>query len=553
MEKIVECVPNFSEGKDMAVIKAIAGAVESVNGVKLLDVDPGADFNRTVFTLVGSPDDIVEAAFQAAKVGTSLIDMTKHSGEHARMGALDVCPFIPIKGVTMEDCTELAKKFANRYWDELGIPIFLYANSARGPERIKLPDIRKGEYEALEEKFKDPEFKPDVGEPIFVAKSGTSATGSRQILIAYNINLNTNDKSIAGKIAGKIRTSGVLKKDENGEKIIGPDGKPERIHGCFKGVQAGGMMYNDDIAQISMNILDYSETAMHEVYNKCGELAKELGAEVTGSEIVGLVPLEALLTAGKFFSGEKGTAVNEESDLVQLAIDEMGLSQLYEFVTEEKVIDYLVRDDAPLGKMAMNSFLSELASSSPAPGGGSVAALSGTLGASLIEMVCNLTVGKEKYKDAWEEMDSVSRKVAKNRKRLLQLVDEDTNAFNDVMAAFRMSKETDEEKALRSAAIQKGYKNAISTPIDTAMQCLEVLELSVPVSEKGNPNSISDVGVGADMASTGLDGAIMNVRINLGSIKDQDYVEEKKRELEEMKKKRSELLEIIRERVESKL
>ncbi|MEA3559742.1 MAG: glutamate formimidoyltransferase [Candidatus Thermoplasmatota archaeon] len=553
MDKIVECVPNFSEGKDMAIIKAISGAVESVEGVKLLDVDPGADFNRTVFTFVGSPDEILEAAFQAARIGTGLIDMTKQKGEHARMGALDVCPFIPIKGVTMEDCTELARRFARRYWEDLGIPIFLYANSAKRSDRIKLPDIRKGEYEALEKKFKDPDFAPDFGDPVFIPKSGTSATGSRQILIAYNINLNTNDKSIASKIAGQIRTSGVLKKDENGEKIIGPDGKAERIPGIFKGVQAGGMMYNDDIAQISMNILDYGETSMYEVYDKCSELARNLGVETTGSEIVGLVPLEALLSSGRFYAEKQGKDIEEESDLVQLAIDEMGLSQLYEFVPEEKVIDHLVSEDALLGKMPMNSFIDELASSSPAPGGGSVAALAGTLGASLIEMVCNLTAGKERYREAWEEMGMVSRKVSKNRKRLLQLVDEDTNAFNDVIAAFGMSKETAEEKAIRSAAIQKGYKKAIATPMETARQCLEVLELSVPVSEKGNPNSISDVGVGADMASTGMDGAIMNVRINLGSIKDPDYIEEKKGQLEEMIKKRSELLETIRNNVGSKL
>lgn len=553
MERIVECVPNFSEGSDLAVIKAISGAVESVNGIKLLDVDPGADFNRTVFTFVGSPENIVEAAFQAAKVGTSLIDMTDHKGEHARMGALDVCPFIPIKGVTMEDCTELAKEFGRRYWDELGIPIFLYANSALRPERVKLPDIRKGEYEALEEKFRDPDFAPDFGDPVFVPRSGTTATGSRQILIAYNINLNTSDKSIAGKIAGRIRTSGVLKKDENGEKIIGADGKPERIPGIFKGVQAGGMMYNEDIAQISMNILDYSVTSMHGVYEKCAEMAKELGAEVTGSEIVGLVPLEALLEGGKFYAEKEGSGTTEEADLVQMAVDRMGLSQLYDFVPEEKVIDYLVKEEAPLGKMQIGSFLDELASSSPAPGGGSVAALAGSLGASLIGMVCSLTVGKEKYKDSWEELEVVSRKVSRNRKRLLKLVDEDTNAFNDVMAAFRMPKETDEEKAVRSEAIQVGYKKAIATPLDTASQCLDVLELSIPVSKKGNPNSISDVGVGAQMASTGLDGAIMNVRINLGSIKDQNYVEEMNVKLKEMDARRTDLMKVILENVESKL
>ncbi|MFO8051059.1 MAG: glutamate formimidoyltransferase [Thermoplasmatota archaeon] len=553
MEKIVECVPNFSEGKDMAVITAIAGAVESVDGVKLLDVDPGADFNRTVYTFVGSPEDVLESAFRAAKIGTALIDMTRHKGEHARMGALDVCPFIPIKGVTMDDCTELAHKFGKRYWDELGIPSFLYANSARRSDRKRLPDIRKGEYEALEEKFKDPDFEPDFGEPVFVPKSGTTATGARQILIAYNINLNTSDKSIASKIAGRIRTSGTVKRDESGEKVMGPDGRPERIPGIFKGIQAGGMMYNEDIAQVSMNILDYSETAMHEVYEKCKELAVELGAKVTGSEIVGLVPLEALLAAGRFYAGKQAEEADDESVLVQKAIEGLGLSQLYEFIPEEKVIDYLVQEEDMLGKMPLDSFMTELASSSPAPGGGSVSALSGSLGASLIEMVCNLTVGKEKYRESWEELEQISKKVSKNRKRLLQLVDEDTNAFNDVISAFRMPKSTDEERSRRSDAIQVGYKKAISTPMETAEQCLEVLELSVPVSEKGNTNSISDVGVGAKMASSGLDGAIMNVRINLGSIKDEEYISKRNQELSQMQKRRSRLLEVIMKNVGSEI
>jgi len=266
MKKIIECVPNFSEGKDRAVIDAISAAISSVDGVKLLNVDPGEDFNRTVYTFVGDEESVLEASFQAAKVGTALIDMRHHKGEHARMGALDVMPFIPIRGATDEDCIILSKKFGKRMADELGIPVFLYAKSASKPERVKLPTIRKGEYEALEEKFKDPDFSPDFGKPIFVPKSGATATGCRDILLAYNINLSTNDKSIASKISGKIRTSGVLKKDEKGNKIIGPDGKPERIPGMFNGVQAGGMMYDENIAQVSMNLLDFRSVNLHDVY-----------------------------------------------------------------------------------------------------------------------------------------------------------------------------------------------------------------------------------------------------------------------------------------------
>ena len=553
MDKIVECVPNFSEGRDKAVIEAISGAIRSVEGVKLLDVDPGADFNRTVFTFVGEPEPVLEAAFQAAKVGTRLIDMTKHKGEHARMGALDVCPFIPIRGVTYDDCTELAKRFGSRYWEELGIPSFLYARSAQSPDRVRLPDIRKGEYEALSDKFKDPAFKPDFGDPIFVPKSGTTGTGTRNLLLAYNVNLDMNDKSIAASIAGKIRTSGVLKKDEKGEKIIGPDGKPERIHGRFEGVQGGGMMYNEDIAQISMNLLDFAVTNMNDVYEAIREEAQALGADVTGSEIVGLVPKESLLIAGRFYAKKGGVTTSDEEELVYQAIQGLGLSDLYEFKPEKKLIDYMVVEEGPLASMTVKGFLEELASNSPAPGGGSVAALSGSMGASLLEMVCNLTVGKKNYEDAWEEMKRSAKDISIHRTRLLELVDEDTNAFNDVMKAFRLLKETDEEKAARSAEIQKGYKKAIDTPMETALKCIEVLELALPVAGKGNKNSITDVGVGADMAAAGLEGAVMNVRINLGSIKDKDYVEEKENAVREMISRKDDLLSRIHKEVNSKL
>jgi len=311
MKKIVECVPNFSEGRDKSVIDAISAAISSVDGVKLLDVDPGADFNRTVYTFVGEPEPVLEAAFRAAKVGIALIDMTKHKGEHARMGALDVCPFIPIKKVTDNDCIKISKKFGERMAKELEIPVFLYAKSATKPERVRLPDVRKGEYEALEEKLKDPSFKPDYGKPVFVPKSGATATGCRDILLAYNINLNTNDKSIASKISGKIRTSGVIKKDKDGSKIISLDGKPERIPGKFKGVQAGGMMYDENIAQVSMNLLNYHEVNLHDVFEAVQEEAKKLGAKATGSEIVGLIPKESLVIAGKFYSRKNQDNTND--------------------------------------------------------------------------------------------------------------------------------------------------------------------------------------------------------------------------------------------------
>jgi len=552
MEKIIECVPNFSEGKDRAVIEAISGAIGSVKGVKLLDVDPGEDFNRTVYTFVGGPEDVLEAAFRAAKVGTSLIDMKKHKGEHARMGALDVCPFIPIKGSSFEECTALAERFCERYWKELGIPSFLYARSTRRPDRVRLPDIRKGEYESLPEKFKDPDFRPDYGEPVFVPESGTTGVGTRNILLAYNVNLGTNDRSIASGIAGKIRTSGVPKKDESGEKMIGPDGKPERVPGRFEEVQGGGMMYNEDIAQVSMNLLDYTVTNMNDVYEAIKEEAEKLGVKVTGSEIVGLVPEEALLMAGRFYADKEGLEPKTDREVLDLAVERLGLSDLYEFKPEKKVIDYMVKDE-PLANMFIRDFLDELSSNSPAPGGGSVAALSGALGAALIEMVCSLTVGKQKYEEVWDEMGDISREVSRSRTRLLQLVDEDTLAFNDVMRAFKMPKETEEDKKRRSAAIQEGYKKAIDTPMETARLCLDVLNRAKPVAEKGNRNSITDVAVGGDMAGCGLDGAVLNVRINLSSIKDQEYVKQKEEALSGMISEKEALLRMIHTEVDSKI
>lgn len=553
MQKIVECVPNFSEGKDKAVIKAICAAIESVEGVKLLDFDPGEDFNRTVFTFVGEPDKIVDAAFQAAKVGTALIDMTKHKGEHARMGALDVCPFIPIKGVTDKDCIELSKKFGKKMAEELKIPVFLYAKSASKPENVKLPSIRKGEYEALEEKFKDPSFKPDFGKREFVPKSGATATGCRDILLAYNINLDTKDKKIASKIAGKIRTSGVVKKDKDGNKIIGANGKAERIPGRFKGVQAGGMMYDENIAQVSMNLLNYKEVNIHHVFEAVQEEAQKLGAKVTGSEIVGLVPVESLIMAGKFYAKKEGIKTTDGTELVNLAIEKLGLSDLYQFKSEEKVIEYMIEEKGKLASMKVASFLSELASNSPAPGGGSVAALSGSLGAGLTSMICNLTVGKEKYADVQDDIKKVLKQSEKLRKRLEELVDEDTNAFNDVMKAFKMPKDSEEQKKKRSSAIQKGYKKAAQVPLDTARTCAEILDVAKTAAEKGNVNSITDAAVSALMAQSGVIGAILNVKINLGSIKDEAFVKKLSSELDSLEKTTKDKTEEVLRIVNSKM
>lgn len=549
MDKIVECVPNFSEGKDKSIINAISASIESVDGIKLLNVDPGEDFNRTVYTFVGEPEPILEAALRAAKVGIALIDMTRHKGEHARMGALDVCPFIPIKGVTDDDCIDLSKKFGERLAKDAGIPVFLYAKSAIKPERVKLPDIRKGEYEALEEKFKDPSYKPDYGKPVFVPKSGATATGCRDILLAYNINLDTNDKSIASKISGKIRSSGVIKKDKEGNKIIDSEGKPVRIPGRFRGVQAGGMMYDENIAQVSMNLLNYRKVNLHDVFEAVQEEAGKLGKKATGSEIVGLVPKESLILAGKFYSKKDCLNIAEEEELVELAIDKLGLSDLYPFKPEEKVIEYIIEEFGPLASMKINNFLSELASSSPAPGGGSVAALSGSLGAALSSMVCNLTIGKEKYANVQNKIKKTLKESEIIRKDLTKLIDKDTEAFNDVMKAFKMPKETEQQKKKRSQAIQDGYKIAAKIPLETARICEKILDIARIVAKDGNQNSITDSAVSALMAKAGVESATLNVKINLGSIKDEKFVKQISSELIKLQdmtnKKINEILKIV--------
>lgn len=534
LNRIVECVPNFSEGKDKAVINAITAAIQSVENVKVLNVDAGADFNRTVYTFVGPPTAVLDAAFQAAKVGTALIDMRTHKGEHARMGALDVMPFIPIKGVTDDDCVRLSKQFGKRMAEELGIPVFLYAKSATRPEREKLPHIRKGEYEALEEKFKDPSFVPDFGKAEFVSKSGATATGCRDILLAYNINLDTSDKNISSEIAGKIRTSGTLKTDSNGEKIIGADGKPQRIPGRFKGVQAGGMMYDERTAQVSMNLLNYREVNLHDVYEAVKEEARTFDVTVTGSEIVGLVPKDSLVIAGRFYAKQFKEEITDEDELVPVAIKHLGLSDLYEFNADEKVIEYMIDEKGPLASSTITSFLAKLASSSPAPGGGSVAALSGALAAALDSMVCQLTIGKKNYEDVQGDILKLSQQLKTGKKRLIDLIDEDTNAFNEVMAAFKLPKENEEQKKKRSQAIQRGYKKACEIPMETARTAKNILQLSIDVAKKGNKNSITDAGVAALLSYAAVHAAALNVRINLGSIKDDLFVKKISIELKQL-------------------
>ncbi len=528
--KLVECVPNFSEGRDRAVIDAIANAVRAVDGAELLDVDPGAATNRTVFTFAGSPEAVLDAAFQAIRKGTELIDMRRHKGEHARQGACDVCPFVPIADVTMEECVALAKKLGERVGNELGIPVYLYAEAAQRPERVRLPDIRVGEYEALEEKLTKPEFKPDSGPTAFNAKAGATAIGARNFLIAYNINLNGTNVKLAKKIAFEIRETGKLKRDEKGKPIVGPDGKKERVPGRFKGVQGTGWLIPEyNRAQVTVNILDLDAAPVHAVYDACCELATAFGCRATGSEVVGMVPKRVLTEAGLYFLKKQGstTGVSEE-EIIRTAIISLGLSDVQPFDPKLKVIEERFEGKRPLAAMTVDAFAKELGSNSPAPGGGSVAALAGALGAGLASMVAALTFEKKGFENAQEEMERVGAEAQKLMAEQLAAIDEDTFAFNRVMDCFAMPKKSDEQKAARDAAIQEATKGATMEPLGTLERTIPTLDAALVTAERGNPNSLSDAGVAGLMARAAAVGAYYNVLINLQGITDKSWAKETK-------------------------
>jgi len=539
MDKIVECVPNFSEGRNKEVINKIAEAVKSVEGVMLLDVDPGEATNRTVYTFVGDPDSVVEAAFRAIKTASELIDMRKHHGEHPRMGAADVVPFVPVSGITMEECAELAERLGKRVGEELGIPVYLYENAARTEERRSLANIREGEYEALPKKLVDPKWKPDFGPAEFnehVARTGATVIGAREFLIAYNVNLNTRDKKLAHEIALNIREKGRFKRDENGKIVRDENGNKVRVPGKLKAVRAIGW-YIDEYgqAQVSINLINYKITPLHKVFEACVEEAQKLGLKVTGSEIVGLVPKAAIVEAGKYFLEKQGrsTAVSEE-ELIHIADLSMGLSQLYKFEPDEKIIELkLEKEKQRLWKMRVRDFLNELASQSPAPGGGSVAALSGALSAALSAMVSNLTFGKKGFENVWKEIEEVGVKAQALKDEFLSLIDKDTDAFNKLMDAFKISKKDPE----RDKKIEEATKEATLVPLDTLKKTEELLELAEEVINKGNPNSISDAGGAAIMADAAAREAYLNVLINLQSIQDKDFVERIKKEAGEILKR----------------
>ena len=524
---LVECVPNFSEGRDRAVIEAIADAMRSVDGISVLDVDPGADTNRTVYTFIGAPEAAVEAAFRAMKVAVDRIDMSKHHGEHARIGAADVTPFVPLSGMTMDDCVVLARRLGERVGSELNVPVYLYEAAATSPERRSLPIVRSGEYEGLAAKLQDPTWKPDFGPSEFNARSGAFVIGARPFLIAYNVNLNTRDAKLANEIALRIRESGRLKKNAAGEKAIGADGQPMREAGKLKEVKATGWYIEDyGQAQVSINLTNFEVTPPHVALETVREEARSLGLLVTGSELVGLMPKEAILQAGRYYLKQQGRSWGvPEKELIALAVMSMGLAQLSPFDPAKKLIEMRVENKMnKLVTRTVADFVDECSMDSPAPGGGSVAALSGSLGAGLACMVANLTVGKKGYEACWEEMKDVAFKAQGLKDRFLAAVDRDTEAFNGVMAAFKLPKSTPEQKDARAAAILEATKLATLVPLEVLRMVPETLALALAVAQRGNKNSASDAGVAASSLRTAAEGAWLNVRINLATFAQESFV-----------------------------
>jgi len=528
MRKLIECVPNFSEGRDLEVIRQITDAIESVDGVSLLDVDPGASTNRTVVTFVGSPDAAVEAAFRGIKKAAELIDMRKHKGAHPRMGATDVCPFIPVSNISWEEAIACANKLGKRVGEELSIPVYLYERAAKNASRSNLSVVRAGEYEGFFEKIKGPAWKPDFGHSIFNEKSGATVIGARDFLIAYNVNLNTKAVRRANSVAFDVRENGRVKTEDGtpfGKPVLDASGEPVRIPGMLKHVKAIGWYVEEyGIAQISMNLTNIEETPLHVAFDACVESANKRGLRVTGSEIVGMVPKKCLLDAGRYFLRKQQWSEGaSEEELIDIAIRSLGLSELKPFDPKEKVIEFKIESDSKrsLLKVNLREFCNETLSDSPAPGGGSVAALMGALGASLGGMVANLSAGKRGWDDRLEYFSDRAVKGQQLKDELLSLVDEDTAAFNKVMDAFALPKESAEEKAARSAAIEQATKHAAEIPFKAMETAFKSYQLLSEMADKGNPASISDVGVGALATRACIEGAAMNVRINLAGLKDE--------------------------------
>lgn len=529
MQQLIECVPNFSEGRDMNIIKQITDEIESVEGVKLLDVDPGKATNRTVVTFVGEPAPVIQAAFLAIKKASEVIDMSKHKGEHPRMGATDVCPLIPIANITMEETAKWAHELAKKAGSELDIPFYMYEAAATSPERQNLAVIRAGEYEALPDKLKKTEWKPDYGPAKFNAQAGATVIGARDFLVAYNVNLNTTSTRRANSVAFDVREKGRVKREGNpitGKIVTDENGEPIREPGACKSVKGIGWFIEEyGIAQVSMNLTNINVTPVHIAFEECCKSAERRGMRVSGSEVVGLVPLKVMLDAGRYFLKKQNWSRGiSDEQLIHIAVKSMGMDELGPFDPQKKIIEYQLRDasSAPLINMNLRAFANETASDSPAPGGGSIAAYVGSLGASLGTMVANLSAGKRGWGDRLDEFSAWAEKGQQLKDELLRLVDEDTNAFNKIMASFRLPKGTPEEKAARSKAIQAATQYAIETPLLTMEVAFKVFELAEAMAKNGNPNSVSDAGVGALCARAAVHAAWMNVKINVKDLKDKE-------------------------------
>lgn len=559
-KQLIECVPNFSNGVDADVIKQITDEIRKTTGVKLLDVDPGKATNRTVVTFVGEPAPVIEAAFQAIKKAAEVIDMRTHKGEHPRMGATDVCPLIPISNITMEATAAYAHQLAKRVGEELDIPIYMYESAATSKERQNLATVRAGEYEGLPEKLADPNWAPDYGPAKFHAGAGATAIGARDFLIAYNVNLNTTSVRRANSVAFDVREKGRVKRKGhpiNGEIVTDGKGNPRRTKGACKGVKAIGWFIEEyGVAQISMNITNIRQTALHEAFEATRKSATKRGMRVTGSELVGLVPLQVMLDAGDYYlrQQQRSTGISE-AEKIKIAAKSLGLDELGPFDSNKKIIEYQLRDasDAPLLHSSLSAFADETASESPAPGGGSISAYVGALGVSLGVMVANLSAHKRGWDDRWETFSEWAAKGQTIKDRLLQLVDEDTAAFNGIMSAFRLPKGTDAEKQARQEAIQAATKQAIETPFEVMKKSLESFELMKAMAEVGNPNSVSDAGVGALCARAAIHGAYLNVKINVGGLEDEKYVQKVLKEGQKMSKMADKLEKEVMKLVEEKL
>lgn len=557
---LLECVPNFSEGRDPAIIKQITDAIDSMDGITLLDVDPGKATNRTVVTFVGAPEDVIEAAVRGGRKAAELIDMAKHTGEHPRFGAMDVCPLVPVSGITMEETVEYARQLGQRLGEEAGLTIYLYEHAATSEGRRNLANVRSGEYEGLKEKLAKPDWQPDFGPAEFNARSGATAVSARDFLIAYNVNLNTTSTRRANAIAFDVREKGRIERE--GGSLSGPivkdeDGKTMWISGSLKSVKAIGWYIEEyGIAQISMNLTNMSVTPMHVAFDEVVDKARERGIRVTGSELVGLIPLRAMLDAGKYFlrKQQRSTGISDR-EIIKIAVRSLGLEDLTPFNPDERIIEYAIADRSRkrLVDMSIEAFAEETASESPAPGGGSVAAAVGAFGVALGSMVANLSAHKRGWDERWEEFSDWAERGKANQDELLGLVDQDTEAFNAVMAASGLPKGSDAEQAERIQAIQAATRGAIEIPLRVMEVALDSMAVMKAMAEVGNPNSVSDAGVGALCARAAVRGAYLNVRINAGDLKDkvfvQDVLSRGQKMLEQAEAQEREILAIVNEKL----